>query len=160
MAATETEQGVDFSLAAGIVQEMDGASPHVLIPLLQRIQGAYGYLPHEVLVEVAQRVGIPLSRMYGAATFYEQFRLVPRGRHTIRLCRGTACHIRGVGEILGTLQRVLGIKEGQTTEDRRFTLETVPCLGTCFLAPVMMIDEEYFGNLRPSKIARILKNYA
>ncbi len=160
MAAAEVGSGVDFGPVAEILEERTESSPDGLIPLLQRVQEAYGYLPREVLEEVAQRTGTPLSRMFGAATFYEQFRLTPRGRHIIRLCRGTACHIRGMGEILGTLQRLLGIKEGQTTEDRRFTLETVPCLGTCFLAPAMMIDEDYFGNLRPSKIKRILKKYA
>lgn len=159
MAAVGTEQTVDFGPAVKILQEMGGAAPGELIPLLQRIQDAYGYLPREVLVEVSLLSGIPVSRMYEVATFYEQFQLAPRGRHTIRLCRGTACHIRGVGDILRTVQRLLGVKEGQTTEDMRFTLETVPCLGTCFLAPVMMIDGEYFGDLKASGMSKILKRY-
>ncbi|MBN1344299.1 MAG: NADH-quinone oxidoreductase subunit NuoE [Phycisphaerae bacterium] len=160
MDAVETDVGVDFGPAAKILQEMGRPGAGDLIPLLQRLQQAYGYLPREVLVEVVQWTGIPLSRMYEVATFYEQFHLLPRGRHTIRLCRGTACHIRGVGEILKTLERLLKVKEGETTEDLRFTLETVACLGTCFLAPVMMIDEEYFGDLVPTKVARILKKFA
>ncbi len=159
MTATETEQDLDFGPAEAILEEIGNLPSGSLIPLLQRIQAAYGYLPRDILLDVAKRSGTPVASMYGAATFYEQFRLTPRGRHMIRLCRGTACHIRGMGAILRALERILEIHEGETTPDRRFTLETVPCLGTCFLAPVMMIDDEYYGDLKPSKLAKILKNY-
>jgi len=130
-----------------------------LIPILQKIQGAYGYLPAEILLEVSKTTGLPLSRMYGVATFYEQFHLEPRGRHTVKCCRGTACHVKGGREIAEAIERELGIEEGQTTEDMRFTFETVACLGTCFLAPVVMIDNDYFGNVSASRIKTIIKRY-
>ena len=131
-----------------------------LIPILQQIQKAYGYLPAEVLEELSNRSGIEASRIYGVVTFYEQFYLEPHGRHTIKCCRGTACHVKGGPEIIRSVKRSLGIEPGETTDDMKFTFETVPCLGTCFLAPAMMVDSDYYGRLIAKKIDEILKNYS
>jgi len=130
-----------------------------LIPILQQIQDAYGYLPTEILLEVSRKTGLNANEMYGVATFYEQFHLEPRGRHTIKCCRGTACHVKESREIISALQRELNVQEGGTTEDMRFTFETVACLGTCFLAPVMMINNDYYGNVKAGKIKPILDRY-
>lgn len=136
-----------------------GVSPNELIPILQKIQKAYGYLPPHILMEMSSRTGIAASQTYGVATFYEQFHLEPHGRHTIRCCRGTACHVRAGTNIINSVQRILAIEPGQTTEDMRFTFETVACLGTCFLAPVMMVDSDYYGHLTANKIKNILEKY-
>ena len=130
-----------------------------LIPLLQDLQEAYGYLPPPVLLEVSRRTGLPASRIYGVVTFYSQFYLEPHGKHTIRVCRGTACHVRGGMEVLDAVRSALNIDDGGTTEDMRFSLETVACLGTCFLAPVMMIDNAYYGQLTPARLKSIVDNY-
>ena len=134
----------------------DGA----LIPLLQEAQGIYGYLTEEVLTAISRGLKIPLSRIYGVVTFYAQFYLTPRGRHTVRVCRGTACYVRGGRSILNTVKENLGIEEGETTKDFNFSLETVACLGTCFLAPVMMVDRNYYGKLIPQKVASIVRQYS
>jgi len=130
-----------------------------IIGVLQDVQDRFGYLPTLALQEISRRTRIPLSRVYGVVSFYAQFYTEPRGRHTIRCCRGTACHVKGAGRILDAIQRTLGIDEGQTTPDLRFYLETVACVGTCFLAPVMMIDEQYYGKLTARKVETILENY-
>lgn len=130
-----------------------------LIGALQEIQERFGYLPRAALEGISRRARIPLSRIYGVVTFYAQFYTEPRGRHTILCCRGTACHVRGAARVLDSVKEHLGIDEGESTDDLMFYLETVACLGTCFLAPVMMIDSEYFGNLTPSKVETILRQY-
>jgi len=130
-----------------------------LIPVLQLVQKEYGYLPQDVLLEISRHTSIPVSRIFGVATFYEQFYLEPHGRHTIKCCRGTACHVRGGRGVINAIKRLLDIDEGQTTEDMRFTFETVACLGTCFLAPVVMVNNDYYGNLKPTQIENILKKY-
>jgi NADH:ubiquinone oxidoreductase subunit E len=131
-----------------------------LIPVLQEAQGIYGYLPEEVLQAVCRRLKIPLSRIYGVVTFYSQFYLTPRGRHLIKSCQGTACHVRGAKGVLESLCRELKVEPGGTTADRQFSLETVACVGTCFLAPVIMIDEDYYGKLTPKRAVDALKKYA
>lgn len=128
-----------------------------LIPILQDIQDIFGYLPQEALYQVSDRLNIPMSRVYGVLTFYSQFYLEPRGKNTIKVCLGTACHVKGAPRILRKLEEILGIKEGETTDDLKFTLETVRCLGTCFLAPVMMINQNYYGKLTPQRVERIIK---
>ena len=152
-----TEKILDFKPLEKILSSFDDVGPDTLIPVLQEIQTTYGYLPQEVLAEFSNRSGIAASRIYGVATFYEQFHLKPRGRHTVKCCRGTACHVRGGLTIIEAIERVLGIEAGQTTEDMKFTFETVACLGTCFLAPVMMVDNDYYGHLTAEKIEEILK---
>lgn len=151
--------GVDFAPAERILQQAGHVEPGDLIPLLQKLQAAYGYLPPAVLTEVSERTGIPTSRMYGVISFYAQFSIQPRGRHTIRCCCGTACHVRGCKEVSDAILRDLGVEEGGTTTDMRFTVESVACLGTCFLAPVMMVDDQYFGLLTPSKARDVLKTF-
>ena len=145
--------------ALRILAEMSPLNPSETIPLLQRLQEAYGYLPRDVVLEVCKRAGLPASRVFGVATFYEQFRLEPQGRHLVRCCRGTACHVKGGHGIAQALSRQLGVAEGGTTEDGRFTFETVACLGTCFLAPVIMVDGDYYGQVAPAKLPKILADY-
>ena len=130
-----------------------------LIPALQAVQDEVGWLPPRALEIVAQHLNVPLSRVYGVATFYAQFYLEPRGKHLIRCCRGTACHVRGASEVIAAVEDALGIKDGGTTPDMTFSLETVACLGTCFLAPVMMVDDDYYGKLDPQKAVAVLEKY-
>jgi NADH-quinone oxidoreductase subunit E len=157
---TDSAGTVDEAPAERILANSRPIGPDGLIPLLQQIQDAYGYLPAEILKDVSQETGIPTSRMYGVITFYAQFSLVPRGRSTVRCCSGTACHVRGSRAVREAVAGELGVDEGETTEDRRFSLETVACLGTCFLAPVMMVDDQYFGLLTPAKATSVLKSFA
>ncbi|AJC71288.1 MAG: NADH-quinone oxidoreductase subunit NuoE [Thermococcus sp.] len=131
--------------------------PSSLIPLLQRTQERFGYLPREVLEEIAKYVGVPLSRVYGVATFYAQFRFEPLGKYVIKVCHGTACHVNGAVNISQALTEELGIEEGQTTEDGLVTLERVACLGCCSLAPVIMINDKVFGKLTPDKVRKLIR---
>lgn len=142
-----------------ILASMPDPDSSDLIPILQKIQNQYGYLPPEVLMEMSDRTGIAASHVYGVVTFYEQFHLQPRGRHTVRCCRGTACHVKGASAIIDVIKNELNVEEGGTAEDMRFTFETVACLGTCFLAPVVMIDNDYYGNLTAGKIGKIISKY-
>ncbi|HEX29520.1 TPA: NADH-quinone oxidoreductase subunit NuoE [Candidatus Poribacteria bacterium] len=147
---------MDLSKLKEVFQRYEGEEG-ALIPILQDIQDIFGYLPQEALYQVSDRLNIPMSRIYGVLTFYSQFYLEPRGRNTIKVCLGTACHVKGAPRILRKLKEILGIKEGETTDDLKFTLETVRCLGTCFLAPVMMINQNYYGKLTPQRVERIIK---
>jgi len=135
-------------------------SQELLIPLLQDIQDAYGYLPPPVLEWVSKKTGIPISRMYGVITFYSQFYLEPKGKHTIRCCQGTACHVKGSQAIGEAIEEYLGVKDGDTTDDMQFTFESVQCLGTCFLAPVIMIDNDYYGEMTQGKVKKVLERYS
>ncbi|MGL5206614.1 MAG: NADH-quinone oxidoreductase subunit NuoE [Acidaminococcaceae bacterium] len=130
-----------------------------LIPVLQEVQALYNYLPKDILEYVAEKMNIPISQIYGLVTFYSQFHLNPRGRNIIRVCQGTACHVRGGKVILQAIEKQLGIKAGHTTEDLRFTLETIACVGACGLAPVMQINEDTHGRLTTEKLAAILERY-
>lgn len=136
-----------------------GQRREALIAILQDIQAQYNYLPPEVLQVVATRLGMPLSRVYKVATFYKSFSLLPRGRHEIMVCQGTACHLKGSLRILEGLERNLGIQRGANTEDLRFTLTTVNCVGACALAPVVVVDEDYHGGATPHSLAKALKKY-
>jgi NADH:ubiquinone oxidoreductase subunit E/NAD-dependent dihydropyrimidine dehydrogenase PreA subunit len=128
-----------------------------LIGVLQDINQDLGYLPEEALRYVSCRTGVPLLTVYHVATFYKAFSLTPRGKHVIRVCLGTACHVRGAARVLDALQSELEVESGQTTKDLKFTLETVNCLGTCALAPVVVLDAKYHGNSTPTKVKKILK---
>jgi NADH-quinone oxidoreductase subunit E len=130
-----------------------------LIALLQYIQVEFNYLPQDVLVKVSQKLDIPLSQVFSVATFFRSFSLKPRGRHLITVCLGTACHVKGGQRLIDKIERNYGIKPGETTEDMRFSLETVNCLGCCALGPVAVIDGKYNGNLTPDKLDRILREY-
>ncbi len=143
-----------------ILASMPNAGFGELIPILQKIQVAYGYLPPSVMMAASDRTGIAASRIYGVATFYEQFYLEPHGQHTIKCCRGTACHVKGGRDIIQAISRILGVEEGETTKDMKFTFETVACLGTCFLGPVMMVNNDYYGHLAPNKVGDILERYS
>ena len=131
--------------------------PAELIPALQAVQKRLGYLPHEALQRVAQHCRLPLSTVHGVASFYEQFHLTRQGRHNIKVCRGTACHIRGSARILRAVQNKLGIKPGETTPDYRFTLERVACFGACALSPVVMVNGKVHGNMTPAKALKLIR---
>jgi NADH-quinone oxidoreductase subunit E/NADP-reducing hydrogenase subunit HndA len=133
--------------------------PGTLIPLLEEAQVLLEYLPPSVQRRISAGLNLPLSRVYGVVTFYSFFTMKLRGRHTIRLCLGTACYVRGAENISKEIQKQLRIKEGETTPDRLFTLETVRCLGTCGLAPVAVVDKTVYGRVTPEKISEILANY-
>ena len=130
-----------------------------LVGMLQDIQGQYKYLPKEALTYLSERLKVPLSQTYSLATFYKAFSLRPRGKYLISVCMGTACHVRGATRILEELQRALKIEPGQTTSDRKFSLETVNCLGACALGPLMVINGAYYGNMSTRKVSSILKKY-
>lgn len=130
-----------------------------LIPILEEIQERYHYLPRDALILVSQWLGIPLSQVYGIATFYNAFSLKRRGRHLIHVCTGTACHVRGAAQVLDRFQRRLQIQPGETTPDWEFTLETVNCLGACALGPITVVDGEYFGQMAASRVDKLLKEF-
>lgn len=130
-----------------------------LIPMLQDTQDIYGYLPEETLQEIGDHLGMALSGVYGVATFYNQFRLTPLGKYVIRVCRGTACHVKGSGDILFNLEQELECQAGETTRDKLFTLETVACIGACSIAPVISINDEYFGRVTGKEIPKILNKF-
>jgi len=134
-----------------------GKDPKRLIPVLQELQRELGWLPRETLTAVAERLGVPPSRVYGVATFYSQFSLKPRGKHLVQLCQGTACHVQGGKGILEALMRELDLKPGIPSKDRRISLEVVRCVGCCSLAPVMVVDGVAYGRLTPERAVEILR---
>jgi len=127
-----------------------------LIPILQEAQEQFRYLPLEVMREIAKFLRMPDSAVFGVSTFYSQFKLVPSGKRIVRVCRGTACHVRGGARILREVERRLGIKQGETTDDWEYTLETVACIGACALAPTMTLDKETHGQMTTKKVAEVL----
>jgi len=128
-----------------------------IIPLLQSVQNEYGYLPEDTMLEIARFTNVPESRVYGVATFYAQFRFTPIGENRIMVCRGTACYVKGATKILEEIERELGIKEGETTPDGKYSLETVACIGCCSLAPCVMINKKVEAKLTPKKVAKLFK---
>ena len=151
---------IDLAPAEEILKSFGTVTSDKLIPLLQKVQEVYGYLPIPVLSWMSGKTGIPESRIHGVITFYSQFYTEPHGRHTIRCCEGTACHVKGSPRIAERISEVLKIKPGETTKDMRFTFETVACLGTCFLAPVIMVNNDYYGQLTPDKVKPIFEKYS
>jgi len=139
-----------------VIEEFGGRAG-TLIPILQRAQDIYGYLPPEVLKHISEKTGAPLSQIYGVVTFYAQFYLQRRGKCIVRMCDGTACHVRGAGKIVDSIEKELGIKAGETTPDYKFTFEVVYCLGSCGLSPVAVIDDRVIGRLVPEKMNQILR---
>ena len=129
-----------------------------LIMILQDIQEEYNYLPPDVLQEVAKEINVPKARVFGVATFYKAFSLKPRGKEIIKVCMGTACHVRGAPLIKDELERQLNIKAGQTTKDHRYSLELVNCVGACAMAPVAIVGDTYYPNLGPDKLKKIIRN--
>ncbi|GAB6138147.1 NADH-quinone oxidoreductase subunit NuoE [Halanaerobaculum tunisiense] len=130
-----------------------------LIPVLQDAQEEYGYLPKEALREIANQLDLSFSQVYGVATFYSQFHLEPRGENIVKVCMGTACHVRGGGEVLEEIKSELGIADGETTADLQFTIESVACIGACGLAPVIMVNDDTHGRMTPDKVAGVLEQY-
>ncbi|HIV66230.1 MAG TPA: NADH-quinone oxidoreductase subunit NuoE [Candidatus Mailhella excrementigallinarum] len=151
----------EFDLAPlmEILSEYKDNPKGALIPVLQKAQGVYGYLPKPVLETIARELRLTTAEVFGVVTFYAQFHLNPRGKHIIRVCQGTACHVRGGAKILEAVSEHLKVKPGETTRDLEFTLETVACLGACGLAPVMMVDDNTHGRLNPLDIPGILDSY-
>jgi len=142
------------------VLEKHECNPHMLVPILQEIQSAYSYLPEDVMNYVANALKITPSTVYGVATFYSHFTLEPKGKYVIRVCDGTACHVRKSTEIIKTFQAELGLSEKQhTSEDMLFTLEEVACIGTCGLAPVITINDAVYGTLNKEKTLELVKKY-
>ena len=133
--------------------------PGALMPILQKAQEIYGYLPIEVQTMIAQEMDIPLEKVYGVSTFYSQFSLNPKGRHQISVCLGTACYVKGSGVILDELQKILGIENGECTPDGMFSLDACRCVGACGLAPVMLVDDDVYGRMNPNEIEKILAKY-
>ncbi len=133
--------------------------PGALLPVLHEAQEIYGYLPIEVQQAVADGLGVSLSEVYGVATFYSRFSLTPKGKHRISVCLGTACYVKGADKILAEVEKKLGIKSGECTEDGLFSIDSCRCVGACGLAPVMMIDEDVYGKLTPDQVDKIIDKY-
>jgi NADH:ubiquinone oxidoreductase subunit E len=142
----------------GIIAKHKG-KPGGLIPVLEEAQVALEYLPVSVQKWIAKGLNLPFSRVYGVVTFYSFFTMTPRGRHTVRVCLGTACYVRGGKALADAIKKQFGIEEGQTTPDRRFTFESVRCLGACGLGPVVVVDEDVHGRMKPSKLKEVLSQY-
>ena len=151
------DEELDLTPLEPILGEHRGQKGAV-IPVLQKAQKIYGYLPPEVLRTISAGLRVPLSKIYGVATFYSQFYLTRRGRHIVRQCDGTACHVRGAGKIVERMEEDLGVAAGGTTPDYRVTCEVVYCLGSCGLAPVAVVDEQTIGKLAPEKMSALLKS--
>ena len=147
---------IDLSLIDPVIERYKGKLGN-LIPLLQGAQNLYGYIPKAVFNKISTETGLKKNDLYGVATFYAQFRLKPVGKHVIKVCHGTACHVQNANKITDDLQDSLGVLDGETTEDRMFTLESVACLGCCSLAPVMMIGNETFGKLTDKSSREVLR---
>lgn len=153
---TGTAIQVDLSLMDPLIEKLKN-KPGKLIPLLQGTQDLFGFIPQDAFLKLHRETGLELNEMYGVATFYAQFRLTPAGKHIVKMCHGTACHVQQVSAITDELLDHLAIKDGETTADGLFTVETVACLGCCSLAPVMMIGSETYGKLTPREAIKIIK---
>lgn len=147
----------DLKLIDSLIEKYKGKKGS-LIPLLQGAQSIYGYIPTAAFEKISEETGISLSDMYGVATFYAQFRLKPAGKHIIKVCHGTACHVQNADAITDAIKEALGVNDGETTPDRLFTLESVACLGCCSLAPVIMIGEETYGKLTGASAVKVIKD--
>ncbi len=148
---------VDIDLLNPLIEKYRGKRGN-LIPLLQGAQDLFGYIPREVFLIFNSKLGLNLSDMYGVATFYAQFRLAPVGKHIVKVCHGTACHVQSAPAITAAIKEALKVEDGATTEDGLFTLESVACLGCCSLAPVMMIGDDTFGKLTGKKAVKVIKD--
>ncbi len=151
-----SDDAIDLTRLDRIIEEFKGQKGAV-IPILQRTQDALGYLPREALAWISKKTLVPLTQLYGVATFYAQFRLTRRGKHLIRVCDGTACHVRGAGKNVEAVEKSLGVSAGTTSADLKYTLEIVYCLGSCGLSPVALVDEKVYGRLGPEALVQRLK---
>lgn len=152
-----SNDAVDLSLIDSLIFKYKGKKGN-LIPILQGTQQIYGYLPKDAFIKISEECGLKLSDLYGVATFYAQFRLNPVGKHIIKVCHGTACHVQNANLLTEALQEYLEVKDGETTDDRLFTLESVACLGCCSLAPAMMIGDDTYAKLTGKEAVNIVKN--
>ena len=150
------DNDIDLSLMNPLIEKFKEKRGN-MIPLLQGTQELYRYLPESAFLKLNKDVGLKLSDMYGVATFYSQFRLSPVGKHIVKVCHGTACHVQNADDITVSLQNTLKVKDGNTTEDGLFTLESVACLGCCSLAPVMMVGDETYGKLTGKNSAKVIR---
>jgi len=151
-------QKIDWSRLKDIINKHTGEK-WALIPLLQDVQETFGYIPEESIETIAENLNLFPSHVQGVTSFYAGLSLKPKGKYVVRVCRGTACHVKGSRSILRFVKKELGLNEGETSSDYHFTLETVACLGACFLAPAMMVNRAYFGKLSPPKVTSILAEY-
>lgn len=149
----ETSQAIDR-----ILEKYRGASRDALIPILQKVQEEVGYLSQEAIVQIGKEFDLPASKIYGVATFYNQFRFQPQGKYHFMVCRGTACHVKGSKKLLESVVSALGIQPGQTTRDLLFSLEVVACMGACGLAPVVCVNGEFYAKVTPMKLANIIED--
>ena len=150
------ERNYDVHMAIQQIVHKYGAKPTALIMILQDIQKHYNYLPREAVERVSSEMELPLAQIYGVATFYKSFSLTPKGKNHICVCTGTACHVRQANVIVDKLQRDLGIKPGETTEDLEFSYESVNCLGACALGPLVTANGEYYGNMTVTKVDKMM----
>ncbi|MFC1871418.1 NADH-quinone oxidoreductase subunit NuoE [Chloroflexota bacterium] len=153
---------IKIAVEVNVKQKLDGIFTHYsgkreeLIPILQEAQAEFRYLPPEVMLEIARFLKLSESVVYGVSTFYAQFKFTPVGKHIVKICRGTACHVRGAPRILSEVEKQLGIRPGETTEDQEYSLETIACFGSCALAPVMVVDDGVYGRMTPAKVRQVL----
>ncbi|MCD6335096.1 MAG: NADH-quinone oxidoreductase subunit NuoE [Candidatus Latescibacteria bacterium] len=142
-----------------ILEKHPGARRDSLIPILQEVQEKDGYLSREAIVRIGAHLGLPASKIFGVATFYNQFRFQPQGRFHIQVCRGTACHVKGSARVLDAIEQALEVASGQTTRDGMFSLEVVACMGACGLAPVINVNGDFFAGVAPDEVKKILDTY-
>jgi len=154
--AVALDDQIDLSPMEAIFEEYQGQEG-VLIPILQKTQSIYGWLPPQSLELIARRLNLSTSKVYGVATFYAQFYLKPRGRHVLKLCDGTACHVKGTPILATSVEEEFHVKVGETTEDGELTVEIVYCIGSCALAPVAILDDEVMGRVKQDKLIRTLR---
>ena len=142
-----------------ILKKFPNAKRDALIPLLQEVQEAVGYLSPDAVVRIGQHLGLPASKVYGVATFYNQFRFQPNGKYHVQVCRGTACHVKGSAGVLEVIKRQLKIDPGQTSRDGLFSIEVVACMGACGLAPVINVNGEFYAGMTPDSVKEVLNTY-
>ncbi len=158
-------EALNSDLTPEVMKKVDGIidryrnKPGGLIPVLEECQGIVGYLPVELQEYISKGLNVPGSTVYGVVTFYSFFSMVPKGKHTIKVCMGTACYVKGIAEVLNRLRSKFNLEVGDTTEDKLFSLEAVRCIGACGMAPVVMVDEDTHGGITPDKVLKILDNY-
>ena len=148
----------ELDLVDAVISKFSG-DKSALIAILQEIENSCGYLPAWALRQVSQKLAIPLTQVYGVACFYDAFHLKPKGRHTVRVCLGTACYLRGSARVQEAVEGQLGARDGETTSDSEYTVQSVRCLGACSLAPVMVIDEKYYDKMTPTRARKVLKRH-
>ena len=142
-----------------VIEHFPQAGRDSLIPILQAVQEEQGYLSETAVVHISRHLGIPASKVYGVATFYNQFRFQPKGRYHILVCRGTACHVKGSAKVLDAIIKFLKIEPGKTTRDKMFSLETVACMGACALSPVICVNEDFYAKVSPAKVIKLIESY-